>query len=159
MEAAMPLYGHELSETITPLEAGLNIFVKLDKEFLGKEALKRQAQAGVSTTRIGFTLLERGIPRQGYAILCGGEKIGAVTSGGFFPTLNGAYGMAYVQAAKADGELQIDIRGKLAAIKKVALPFYKKGGQKITAPAPTDKPVGTDMGAPPLSAVPAVGGA
>lgn len=128
MEAAMPLYGHELAEDISPLEAGLGIFVKLDKanDFIGKEALKRQAAEGIQRTRIGFMLSERGIPRQGCAILSNGEKIGDVSTGGFFPTLDGAYGMALVDAAKVDGDLQVDIRGKLTAAKRVPLPFYKK---------------------------------
>ncbi len=128
MEAAMPLYGHELTDDISPLEAGLGIFVKLEKaaDFLGKEVLQQQAAEGLKRLRIGLMLTERGIPRQGCAVSSSGEKIGYVTSGGFFPTLEGAYAMALVDAAKADGEIQVDIRGKLTTAKRVPLPFYKK---------------------------------
>ncbi|NKE30348.1 glycine cleavage system aminomethyltransferase GcvT, partial [Mycobacterium tuberculosis] len=81
-EAALPLYGNEISKDITPLEAGLGFFVKLNKEsFIGKEALVRQKEEGLKRKLVGFEMKERGIPRHGYEVTINGENIGFVTTG------------------------------------------------------------------------------
>ncbi|MFZ5974436.1 MAG: glycine cleavage system aminomethyltransferase GcvT [Bacillota bacterium] len=123
LEAGMPLYGHELSDDISPLEAGLNAFVDMDKpDFIGREALLQP----VKRVRLGFQMQERGIPREGYRILdTDGCVIGVVTSGGHSPTLNTGLGMALIQSARADcEELYILIREKPVPARKVPLPFY-----------------------------------
>lgn len=117
LEARMPLYGNDIGEETTPLEAGLSRFVKLDKEFIGRDVLQKQKEAGVERRLVAFTMLEKGIPRQGYPLLnVDGEEIGVVTSGTHSPSLNHPIGMGYVQAAyaKADTELQVQIRKKTA---------------------------------------------
>jgi aminomethyltransferase len=129
MEAAMPLYGHELAEDISPLEAGLEHFVKLDKamDFTGKQVLIQQAESGIPRTRIGLKLEERGIPRQGCAVSSGGTNIGLVTSGGYFPSLDGAYAMALVESAYASrNEFNINIRERDLDAHRVELPFYRR---------------------------------
>jgi len=115
LEARLPLYGHELNEEISPLEAGLSFAVKLDKgDFVGRAALAAERERGSARRLVGFEMLERGVPRQGYAILHAEEQVGWVTSGCFSPTLERDIGMGYVPAALAQegAELQIDIRGK-----------------------------------------------
>lgn len=118
LEARMPLYGNDISEETTPLEAGLSRFVKLDKaNFIGKESLEKQKAVGLRRRLIAFTMDERGIPRQGYDLVnSAGKKIGSVTSGTHSPSLNQAIGMGYVNAdfAKAGTEIQVQIRRKLA---------------------------------------------
>lgn len=89
-EATMPLYGNEISKDITPLEGGgLKFAVKLDKEedFIGKEALKKQWEEGLTRKVVGFEMIERGIPREGYEVYKDGKKIGHVTTGYMSPTL------------------------------------------------------------------------
>jgi aminomethyltransferase len=125
LEAGMPLYGHELGEDITPLEAGLSAFVNMDKpDFIGREAL----QLPVGRKRVGFEMIERGIPREGYEVQdADGYVIGVVTSGGHSPTLNAGLGMALVQSARAGSdELHILIRGNLVPARNVPLPFYNR---------------------------------
>ena len=126
----MPLYGHELSESINPLEAGLQFAVNLaGREFVGREALVRLAQDANQLVRVGVSLDGKRVPREGADVLCGGERVGAVTSGTFSPTLERPIAMAYVKpAAQAIGtELEIDIRGTSHPARVVALPFYKRG--------------------------------
>src|SRR5690606_6758829 len=102
LEMRFPLYGNAIDESTTPLEAGLAFAVKMDKEaFVGKEALARQQAEGVARRLIGFRMLGRGIPRQGYPLLAGDEEIGRVTSGTHSPTLGEPIGMGYVQAPYA----------------------------------------------------------
>lgn len=116
LEARLPLYGNDLNETITPLEAGLGRFVKLDKgEFIGSDVLTAQKEEGVSKRLVAFVVQGRGIPRKGYTLTnAEGEEIGEVTSGTHSPTLNYAIGMGYVQIeyAKAGTEIQIVVRNK-----------------------------------------------
>jgi aminomethyltransferase len=133
LEASYCLYGHELTEEITPLEAGLGWTVKLDKgtDFGGREALLAEKQNGLRRKLVGIELRERGIPREGYAILAGGpggEHVGAVTSGTMAPTLGRAVGLGYVPPAyaKPGTELAVEIRGKPVPAVVVALPFYKR---------------------------------
>lgn len=116
LEMRMPLYGNDIDETTTPLEAGLSRFVKFDKEdFIGREALLKQKEAGLKRRLVGFTLLERGIPRQGYPVLnADGDEIGQVTSGTHSPSLNQAIGTGYVavEAAAPGTEIYILVRQK-----------------------------------------------
>lgn len=128
-EAKLSLYGNDIDEDHSPLEAGIAWAVKLDKaHFIGKEALVRQKAEGLSRKLVGFVLTERGIPRHGYPILVGGEQVGVVTSGTMSPTLQLPIGMAYVPAnLAAEGTtFAVEIRGKPVAAKVVKTPFYKR---------------------------------
>ncbi len=129
LEAAMALYGHEIDERTTPLEAGLSWVVKLGKgDFLGRAALLEQSEQGVRRTLVGFTVEGRGIARQGHGVLSGGEPVGEVTSGTWSPTLEKAIGMAYVPPALAalGTPLELDVRGRKLAAAVVELPFYRR---------------------------------
>jgi aminomethyltransferase len=129
LEAAMPLYGHELTDELTPLEADLDWAIDLTKEvFPGSDVLKKQKKAGILKKRVGFEMTERGIPRQGFEIQKEGKLIGTVTSGSFIPTTGKNIGMAYVTAAEAKNGNTIDImvRGKPVKAVLVSLPFYKR---------------------------------
>ncbi|ANW98384.1 glycine cleavage system protein T [Thermoclostridium stercorarium subsp. thermolacticum DSM 2910] len=128
-EAALPLYGQELSEEITPLEAGLGRFVKLDKDdFIGKAALLKQKSTGVKRRIAGLEMVDRGIPRTGYDVTADGVKIGYVTSGNFSPTLGKNLGMALVDSAYSEvgQEVSVVIRNKELKARIVVLPFYSK---------------------------------
>ncbi len=128
-EAALALYGHELTENVNPLMAGLGWTVKLDKEdFIGKQALLEIKQQGVSHKLVGLEMLERGIPRAEYKVQVNGEEIGWVTSGSFAPTLNANLALAYVKPeyASVGTELDIIIRSKPVKAKVVPKPFYKR---------------------------------
>ncbi|EEG76222.1 glycine cleavage system aminomethyltransferase GcvT [Dethiobacter alkaliphilus] len=129
-EAALPLYGHELSKDITPLEAGLNRFVSFDKEvgFIGKEALLKQKEEGIKRKVMGLEMLERGIPREGYKIKKGEEEIGWVSSGSLSPTLDKYLGMAFldVDKAKVGDEVLVAIRKREYRARVVKLPFYRR---------------------------------
>lgn len=123
LEAAMPLYGHELSADITPAEAGLSMFIKPDKpDFIGKQALIKPR----SRKRIGLRLTERGIAREGTKVLHSNEEIGFVTSGTMSPTLGEAIAMALVPADFEGHELTVEVRGKAISAQVVDLPFYKR---------------------------------
>jgi len=129
LEAAMALYGHEIDETTTPWEAGLDWVVKLDKgDFAGRDALVAQKAAGVPRRLVGFEVEGRGIARQGHAVLSGGAPVGAVTSGTWSPTFEKALGLAYVppELAAPGTPLTLDVRGKALAARVVATPFYKR---------------------------------
>ena len=129
LEAAMPLYGHELNEDTDPITAGLNFAVKLKAgDFIGRSALKAVQLIGRKKTRVGIELTGRRIAREGAAILSGESTIGEVTSGTFSPTLEKPIGMAYVKNdfAEIGTPLEVDIRGKREAATVVALPFYKR---------------------------------
>jgi aminomethyltransferase len=129
LEAAMPLYGHELSETINPIQAGLQFAVNLEgREFIGREALARFAADKDQPVRVGLALDGRRVPRQGCAVLHNGATVGEVTSGTFSPTLERPIAMAYVRpTAKPIGtQLEIDIRGTLYPATVVLLPFYQR---------------------------------
>lgn len=116
LEARLPLYGNELSEERSPLAAGLAFAVKFDKgEFVGREALLAEQEQGSPMKLVGFEMLERSVPRQGYPIWHGGRAVGEVTSGAFSPTLDRDIGMGYVpsELASPGVEVEIEIRGKL----------------------------------------------
>lgn len=129
LEARLPLYGHEMSNEITPLEAGLNIFVKLDKEsFNGKEPLVKQKEEGLKRKLAGFEITGRGVPRSDYVIKKDGEEIGWVTSGSFAPSLNKNIGLALVKPefASVGTVFEVDIRGKGIEAKVIKTPFYSR---------------------------------
>ncbi len=129
LEAGYCLYGHELDEHINPLEARLGWTVKLKKgDFIGRDALLKVKKQGPRRLLIGIELLERGVPRGGYAIYRQDQQIGALTSGAPGPTVGKNIGMGYVEAkqAIAGQQVSIDIRGKRVAAQIVALPFYKR---------------------------------
>ena len=123
------LYGNDLDESRTPLEAGLGWVVKLDKgEFFGREALLAQKAAGVPRKLVGFEVQGRGIARQGHAVVSDGGAVGAVTSGTWSPTFEKALGMAYVppEMAAPGTSLALDVRGKPLPAVVVELPFYRR---------------------------------
>ena len=127
LEMGYPLYGHELSEEITPIEAGLSKYVAASKEdFIGREPLLRQINEGVSRNLIGFFMEDDGIPRAGYRILSDGTPAGEVTSGTFSPSMRRAIGMGFVAAGCAGAGLAIEIRGKARKATAVTPPFYAK---------------------------------
>ena len=129
LEAAMPLYGHELSDSITPLEAGLGFFVKLDKDgFVGREALLEQKREGIPRRRAGIVLTDRGIAREGARIFREGEEVGVVTSGTQSPTLRQAIAMALVTPPcnKPGLDVEVLVRGRMLKARTVKLPFYKR---------------------------------
>jgi aminomethyltransferase len=135
-EAGLPLYGNELSETISPIEAGLKRFVKFEKpNFVGKEQLERIIRNGVERSLIGLRMIDRGIPRSGYRALNEDKEIGLVTSGSFCPALNQNLAMALVETeyAQPNLNLSIEIRGKILSAETIKLPFYSrpKGASKI----------------------------
>ena len=116
-EANLPLYGNELSDTVSPIEAGYGYFVKTDKEaFIGKEVLSKQKAEGVNRKTVGFTMKEKKIPRHGYSVFKDGKEIGKVTTGYKSPTLDEFIGLALIDAsfAKIGEDIEIEIRGKMA---------------------------------------------
>jgi len=129
LESAMALYGHEIDETTTLLEANLGWICKLNKgDFIGRERLAQQKAEGVKQKLVGFELTAPGVARDGYDILINGEKLGRVTSGSPAPYLKKNIGLAYVPAehAYADQEIHIDVRGRPVAARIVPVPFYKR---------------------------------
>jgi len=129
MEAAMPLYGHELSEQINPFQAGLAFAVNLDgRDFVGKSAIAPKKDDPSQRVRVGLALSGKRAAREHYAVLSGGNRIGEITSGTFSPTLQQPIAMAYVPpaSAKVGTELSVDIRGTAEPAKVVPLPFYKR---------------------------------
>jgi len=125
LEAALPLYGHELDADTTPLEAGLARFVELGREFLGAAAIRRRRDGGPTRALIGFEVIDRGIARAGYPVLAAGARVGRVTSGGPSPTLGRAIGLAYVPPAlcAVGTALEIEVRGRAIPARVVETPF------------------------------------
>ena len=130
LEAALPLYGHELDETTNPWEAGLGFAVSLrdDVEFAGKAALVASKAAQLDRTLTCLRATERGIMRAGCNVLHGGETRASMTSGGYSPNLSASIGMAYlpVDLAEPGTELQVDVRGKPLNAIVVPRPFYRR---------------------------------
>ena len=129
LEMGMALYGNDIDDTVTPLEANLGWITKLAKgEFVGREALVRQKEAGVQRKLVGFTFSERAIPRHGYPVFCDGAPSGAVCSGTMSPSLGIPIGTCYLPTpgAKEGMPLEVEIRGKRVAGTVAKLPFYKK---------------------------------
>jgi len=129
LEMAYRLYGSDMDDTTTPLEAGLAWVVKLDKpDFVGRDAILRQKAGGLPRKLVGFVLTDAGIARHGYDVTRDGQKVGTVTSGTKSPSLRTSIGLAYVPPAlAAEGStFAIDIRGRPAAARVVETPFYKR---------------------------------
>ncbi|PKM74507.1 MAG: glycine cleavage system protein T [Firmicutes bacterium HGW-Firmicutes-16] len=127
LEAAMPLYGHEMDDTVSPLETGLDFGVKLLKDdFIGKSALIARGEPKI--TRVGLKVTGRGIIREHCPVFIGEEKLGDTTSGTFLPYLNGAYAMALINKSHSEiGTLvSVEVRGRRIEAEIVPLPFYKK---------------------------------
>jgi len=141
LEAGLCLYGNDIDENTTPLEARLGFVVKFQKDnFIGKNALLKQKDEGVKRRRVGLLMIEHGIPRQGFKIYDDvGEKIGQVTSGTFSPLLKCGIAMAYIQTQKAQegNTVNVEIRNRKAKAKIVPFPFYdqEKYGYRRKAPA------------------------
>jgi aminomethyltransferase len=130
LEASMRLFGNDIDESTTALEAGLGWMVGWTNErFVGRERLLRQKQEGVSRRLVGFEMVDPGIARHGYRVLEKGAPVGVVTSGTQTPYLKKAIGMAYVPIglSKPATELEIDVRGRSAKARVVPMPFYKRG--------------------------------
>jgi aminomethyltransferase len=126
IEMAYPLYGHEINEDINPIESGLSRYVRIDKgDFIGRRALVRVLEAGPEKKLIGFEMIDRGIPRQGYPVLSGEAELGSVTSGTLSPSLEKSIGMALLSTNAVVGEnLDIEIRGTRRKSRIVSTPFY-----------------------------------
>jgi aminomethyltransferase len=131
LEAGMPLYGHELSESIDPISAGLGWAVDLNKDFIGAEALRKIASEGPKRKLVGLELEGKRIARQGSPVIHDGKSIGEVTSGTLSPTLGKSIAMAYVDSAlaKEGTSLEVDLKGSVVSAKVVKLPFYKRNSQ------------------------------
>lgn len=131
-EACFPLYGHELSAQISPLEAGIGFFVKLDKgDFNGSAVLAEQKAAGVQRRVVGFEMIDRGVARAEYPVMVDGQQVGSVTTGSYAPSLDKNLGLAIIQAgfAKVGQKIDIEIRGKQVAAQIISKPFYKREGK------------------------------
>lgn len=129
LEMGYCLYGNDIDDTTSPLEAGLGWVTKFTKDFVNSDNLKQQKEDGIQRKLIGFELNERGIPRQGYEIVdADGTKIGEVTSGTMAPSLNKGIGLGYVpiELSKAGTEILLKIRKNTVSATVVKLPFYKK---------------------------------
>ncbi len=129
LEAKMALYGNDIDDTTTPIQADLGWIVKLEKgDFTGREVLDREKQSGPARKLIGFEMVDRGIARHGYPIVEGKDEVGVVTSGTHSPTLKKAIGLAYLPLDKsAPGtEFMVLIRGKETRARVVPTPFYKR---------------------------------
>ena len=129
LEAGMALYGNELDESTTLLEANLGWICKLDKgDFIGRETLARQKQEGVKRKLAGFEVIERGIARDHQDVVIEGQRVGTVTSGSPAPYLKKNIGFAYlpIEFASVGQEIKIDVRGKLVGAQVVKAPFYKR---------------------------------
>ena len=130
LEMGYPLYGHELDEEHTPLEAGLSWVVDFEKDdFIGKKALLEQRSRGLKIRLRGIEASRRDIPRQGYRLLNNGKEVGRLASGCISPSLNIGIGTAYlpVELASPGTQLALELRGRVAPVTVVKFPFYKKG--------------------------------
>ncbi|PCJ23225.1 MAG: glycine cleavage system protein T [Flavobacteriales bacterium] len=128
LEMGFCLYGNDINDTTSPLEAGLGWITKFTKDFVNSEFLKKQKEEGVTKKLVGFELIDRGIPRHDHEIVdADGKNIGIVTSGTMGPSVQKAIGMGYVtvENAKIDSEIYISIRNKNIKAKVVKMPFYK----------------------------------
>ena len=128
-EAAMPLYGHEISDKITPLEAGLNYAIDFEKEkFIGKDALLKQKEAGIKRKLVGLELKERGIARGDYKLFSGGKEIGYITTGYMIPGTQKCYALGFVDVdySKMGTEIDVQIRNRMVRMVVRNKKFLKK---------------------------------
>ena len=128
LEAGLPLHGHEIDPTTSPIEAGLERFVRTQGDYIGAAALREQLEQGTERKLVGLKLPGRSAPRAGYPVLHQGQPIGQITSGSYSPTLDTSIAMSYVLAryASPGQALEIDIRGRAAAAQVASLPFYSR---------------------------------
>jgi aminomethyltransferase len=124
----MPLYGHELSREVNPLEAGLGKFVHLDKEFVGRDALVKARDEGLPRTLVGLEVDGKRIPRQGATVHREGKRIGVVTSGTFSPSLQKVITLAYLEGETppVGSRCEVDVRGKMLSVSVTEIPFYRR---------------------------------
>jgi aminomethyltransferase len=133
LEAAMPLYGHELNEEITPFQAGLDFAVDLEgRTFPGREVLCKMQAAPPERVRVGLELSGKRVPREHYPVVAGGKVVGEITSGTFSPTLDRPIAMAYVDRdyASVGADLAVEVRGSAEPARVVKLPFYRRPQKK-----------------------------
>jgi aminomethyltransferase len=129
LEACLMLYGNDIDDSTSVLEAGLNFILKLNKgEFIGREPLLRQKEAGTTRKLVAFEMVERGVARHGYPVAIDGVEAGQVTSGTFVPFLKKNLGMAYLPSpdAREGREFDVMIRGKATRARVVKSPHYKR---------------------------------
>jgi aminomethyltransferase len=129
LEMGFCLYGNDIDDTTSPIEAGLGWITKFSKDFIDKDVLKAQKEQGTARKLVAFELLDKGIPRHGYEVVDANQQvIGVVTSGTQSPSLNKPIGMAYVpvELSKPGAEIFISIRGKALRAQVCSLPFYKE---------------------------------
>ena len=128
LEMKYALYGNDISEKTTPLEAGLGWIVKFGTGFIGEKRLQEIKAEGIKRKLVGFEMIDAGIAREGYPVIAGGEKSGEVTSGGYSPSLDKSIGLAYVpiEHSGIGKSLSVEIRGRRREAKIVPTPFYKK---------------------------------
>jgi aminomethyltransferase len=128
LEAGMRLYGNDMDADTNPLEAGLDWTLNLDKDFIGRDAIVRAREQGLSRRLVGFKMLDRSIPRHGYNVVSDGQKVGTVTSGNVSFTLGYNIGMAYVPPTLAEPGTRfgVEVRSTAAPAEVVPLPFYKR---------------------------------
>ena len=129
LEASLPLYGHELDEETSPIEANLGFAVAKSGSYIGAEAIRAQRNDGVSKKLVMLEMIDRGIPRQGYPVLSPtGDRVGIITSGSVSPWFQKQIAMAYVapDLALAGQELQVEIRGRGLKASVVKRPYYKR---------------------------------
>ncbi|TAH64003.1 MAG: glycine cleavage system aminomethyltransferase GcvT [Gottschalkiaceae bacterium] len=132
-EATLPLYGNEISQDITPLEAGLGMFVKLNKDnFIGKDALVKQKAEGLKRKVVGIEMIDKGVPRHGYEVYADDKKIGFVTTGYFSPTLkrNIGFAMLDMDYTALETPIEIKVRNRTLKAKVVSKTFYQKHYKK-----------------------------
>ena len=141
----MPLYGHELDREKTPLDAGLDMFVDLSMDFIGRAALEQQRTEGLKNKLIGLSCPGRRVPREGCSVVLDGENIGTVVSGTSSPTLGHGIATAYVRSELMDrldalekdaDNLSVDIRGHLETAHITGLPFYKTQAPRTSVKEP-----------------------
>ena len=127
LEAGLPLWGEDIDEETTPLEAGLDFAVAMDHEFVGREALAEQMEKGVSRQLVGFVLEDRGVPRHGHRIRSASGGIGTVTSGNMSPMIEKGIGLGYLTPPPSAGEaLEVEIRDRWIPARLVEPPFHKE---------------------------------
>lgn len=130
LEAGLPLWGEDIDETTTPLEAGLDFAVSFDHDFVGKQALTAMREVGTPRRLVGFVLDERGVPRHGYPVRSSGGSTGTVTSGNMSPMIEKGIGLAYLAPPPAPDEtIEVEIRGGWVPAHQATPPFHQSGAR------------------------------